>query len=171
MTTDQNCYGLPCNTVATTVYSPSRIVTDPGLDQIRGTGDDRSLTFFDVLPGRTLARTRSCTPTAATTSRSTACRATRRSNSRSASGCRTAGRCRGSYVWSRLDGSQLGLTTNGTGRVNYDYTNPNNLIDFVGQGRGANDQPQAFKLLGSYQAPWDINIGANFQALSGLPIR
>jgi len=76
----------------------------------------------------------------------------------------------GSYVWSKLDGSQLGLTTNGTGRANYDYTNPNNLIDFVGQGRGANDQPHAFKLLGSYQAPWDINIGANYQALSGLPI-
>jgi hypothetical protein len=50
MTTDQNCYGLPCNTVATTAYSASRIVTDPGLDQIRGTGDDRSLTFYDVLP-------------------------------------------------------------------------------------------------------------------------
>ena len=50
-----------------------------------------------------------------------------------------------------------------------DYTNPNNTIDFVGQGRGANDQPHAFKLLGSYQAPWGINVGANYQALSGLP--
>jgi len=52
----------------------------------------------------------------------------------------------------------------------YDYTNPNNTIDSVGQGRGANDQPHAFKLLGSYQTPWGINLGANFQALSGLPI-
>ena len=36
-------------------------------------------------------------------------------------------------------------------------------------GRGTNDQPHAFKLLGSYQAPWNITVGANFQALSGLP--
>jgi hypothetical protein len=34
----------------------------------------------------------------------------------------------------------------------------------------ANDQPHAFKLLGSYLAPWGINVGANYQALSGLPI-
>ena len=60
-----------------------------------------------------------------------------------------------------------------------DYTNPNNRIDFVRTGRGptinvgtstaAYDQPHSFKLLGSYQAPWGINLGANFQALSGLP--
>ena len=31
------------------------------------------------------------------------------------------------------------------------------------------DQPHAFKLLGSYQAPYGITVGANFQALSGLP--
>jgi hypothetical protein len=36
-------------------------------------------------------------------------------------------------------------------------------------GRGTNDQPHAFKLLGSYQAPWGITLGANYQALSGLP--
>src|SRR5262249_23140888 len=65
---------------------------------------------------------------------------------------------------------QTGLSTLGTGRQTLDFTNPNNLIDYVGQGRGANDQPHAFKLLGSYQAPWDINVGANYQALSGLPI-
>jgi len=76
----------------------------------------------------------------------------------------------GSYVWSELNGSITGITTNGTGRQTIDYTNPNNLIDSVGFGRGANDQPHAFKLLGSYQAPWGINVGANYQALSGLPI-
>jgi hypothetical protein len=32
-----------------------------------------------------------------------------------------------------------------------------------------NDQPHAFKLLGSYQAPFGITLGANYQALSGLP--
>ena len=65
----------------------------------------------------------------------------------------------GSYVWSRLDGDLV-----------LDYTNPNNMLAFVGQGRGANDQPQAFKLLGSYQAAYGLTIGANFQSLSGLPV-
>src|SRR5262249_22250699 len=78
----------------------------------------------------------------------------------------------GSYVWSRLDGVQAGISTSSTTircAAGLDFTNPNNPLDFVGQGRGANDQPQAFKLLGSYQAPYGITVGANFQALSGLP--
>jgi hypothetical protein len=78
----------------------------------------------------------------------------------------------GSYVWSRLDGVQQGLSTSTTTlRADgvFDLTNPNNLINSVGFGRGANDQPHAFKILGSYQAPWGINVGANYQALSGLP--
>src|SRR6185295_2666731 len=78
-----------------------------------------------------------------------------------------------SYVWSRLDGVQSGTNTNSTTVRNVlDFTNPNNLVDVgagPGQGRGGNDQPHALKLLGSYQAAWGINIGANFQALSGLP--
>jgi hypothetical protein len=52
----------------------------------------------------------------------------------------------------------------------YDFTNPNNLLPYSQAGRGANDQPHAFKLLGSYQAPFGITLGANYQALSGLPI-
>ncbi len=32
-TTDQDCYGLPCNTVASTVYSPTRNVIDSGPGQ------------------------------------------------------------------------------------------------------------------------------------------
>src|SRR5439155_4082271 len=70
----------------------------------------------------------------------------------------------GSYVWSRMDGD-LAL----------DFTDPNNRLAFVGQGatapQGATtspDQPHAFKLLGSYQAPLGITVGANYQALSGL---
>src|SRR5258708_38858155 len=49
-TTNQNCYGLPCDQVASTVYAPTRVVSDPGPDQIVGTGDDRQLTLYDVLP-------------------------------------------------------------------------------------------------------------------------
>jgi hypothetical protein len=70
-------------------------------------------------------------------------------------------------VWSRMRGDQP-----------IDYTNPNNQLDFVrvgstwAQGATINtspDQPHAFKLLGSYQAPFGITLGGNFQSLSGLP--
>src|SRR5204862_4270220 len=64
----------------------------------------------------------------------------------------------GSYVWSRLDGD-----------IVVDPNNPNSMIPTNAKGRGANDQPRAFKLLGSYQAPLGINVGVNYQALSGLP--
>jgi hypothetical protein len=69
----------------------------------------------------------------------------------------------GSYVWSQLKGD---LTSN-TSPFFGDPANPNTLIN--ANGRLTNDQPHAFKLLGSYQAPWGINLGANYQALSGLP--
>jgi hypothetical protein len=77
----------------------------------------------------------------------------------------------GSYVWSRLDGDQPGIQAGSTTTANVlDFTNPNNLLPYAQQGRGANDQPHAFKVLGSYQAPFGITLGANYQALSGLPI-
>jgi hypothetical protein len=64
----------------------------------------------------------------------------------------------GSSVWSRLDGNRV-----------LDPLNPNNVVPSMREGRGANDQPHAFKLIGTYQAPWGINLGANFESLSGLP--
>jgi hypothetical protein len=169
MTTDQNCYGLPCNTVATTVYAPTRIVTDFGPDNLRGTADDRSMTFYDVLPqyvGKDTFFHTNCGNNV-----SVECEQRYRALELSiVKRMSNRWQMQGSYVWSRLEGSQLGLSTNGTGRQQFDYTNPNNMLDFVGYGRGGNDQPHAFKLLGSYQAPWGINLGANYQALSGLPI-
>jgi hypothetical protein len=170
-TTDQNCYGLPCNTVASTVYAPTRVVTDSGPDNLRGTGDDRSLTFYDVLPqyvGKDTFFHTNC-------GNNVTVDCVQRYKAVEISvGKRMSNRwqMQGSYVWSRLDGAQLGITTNGTAaRSTYDFTNPNNALAYTsGQGRGANDQPHAFKLLGSYQAPYGITIGANYQALSGLPI-
>jgi hypothetical protein len=146
------------------------VVTDPGVDQLRGTADDRSLTFYDVLPqyvGKDTFFHTNCgnNVTFDCTQRYKAAEfsISKRMSNR--------WQVQGSYVWSRLDGAQTGINTNGTAaRTAYDYTNPNNTIASVGQGRGANDQPHAFKLLGSYQAPWGINVGANFQSLSGLPI-
>ena len=172
-TTDQNCYGLPCNTVSTTAYGPARTVADFGADNLRGTGDDRSLLVYDVLPayvGKDTFFHTNCGNNVSVdcTQRYKAAEFTisKRMSNR--------WQMQGSYVWSRLDGAQQGINTNSTTTRNvYDYTNPNNTVDLgagAAQGRGANDQPHAFKLLGSYQAPWGINLGANFQALSGLPI-
>jgi carboxypeptidase family protein len=169
-TADQNCYGLPCDTVASTVYAPTRIVTDFGADNVRGTGDDLQRTFYDVKPefvGKDTFFHTNCGNNA------TVDCVQRYKAVEMSIGKRMSNRwqMQGSYVWSRLDGDQLGITTSSTTvRSFYDFTNPNNLVDSVRTGRGANDQPHAFKLLGSYQAPWGITVGANYQALSGLPI-
>jgi carboxypeptidase family protein len=169
MTTDQNCYGLPCNTVASTVYAPTRNVTDFGPDNVRGTGDDRQMTFYDVLPqylGKDTFFHTNCGNNVSVDCvnryKAVELSVVKRMSNR--------WQMQGSYVWSQLDGSINGITTNGTGRQTIDYTNPNNVLDFVGFGRGTNDQPHAFKILGSYQAPWGINVGANYQALTGLPV-
>jgi len=169
MTTDQNCYGLPCASVASTVYAPSRVVTDSGPDNIRGTADDRTLTFYDVLPqyvGKDTFYHTNC-------GNNVSVDCVQRYKALELSvGKRMSNhwQMQMSYVWSQLDGSQPGITTNTTTtRGTLDYTNPNNLNDAVGQGRGSNDQPHAFKVLGSYQAPYGVTLGANFQALSGLP--
>jgi carboxypeptidase family protein len=165
-TIDQDCFGLPCDTVASSAYAPTRVVTDFGPDNIRGSGDDRQLTFYDVKPeflGKDTFFHTNCGNNV-----SVSC--TQRYKAfELAIGKRMSNRwqMQGSYVWSRLDGDIL-----------LDYTNPNNAIDFVGQGATTTggigntvspDQPHAFKLLGSYQAPWAITIGANYQAVSGLP--
>ena len=171
MTTDQNCYGIPCDQVASTVYTQTRVVTDAGPDNLAGGADARSLSFFDVRPeflGKDTFFHTNCGNNV-----SIDCvqryKALEMSISKRMS---NRWQMQGSYVWSQLDGVQPGLTTTTTtlrpGGV-FDYTNPNNLIDYVGFGRGGNDQPHAFKILGSYQAPWGINVGANYQALSGLP--
>ncbi|HEX7137783.1 MAG TPA: hypothetical protein VF219_08050, partial [Vicinamibacterales bacterium] len=173
MTTDQNCYGIPCDQVASTVYQPSRVVQDFGPDNLKGTADDRTLTLFDVKPqyvGKDTFFHTNCGNNVSIDCvdryKAFELSVNKRMSNR--------WQMQASYVWSRLDGVQQGINTNSTTTRNvYDFTNPNNTIDFgagPGQGRGANDQPQAFKLLGSYQAKWDIVVGANFQSLVGLPI-
>jgi len=155
-TIDQDCYGLPCNTTAATAYAPTRVVQDFGPDNIKNTADDRSLTFYDVTAAYkgkdTIFHTNCGNNAASCTQRYKAFEMS--INKRMSNKWQAAA----SYVWSRLDGDAV-----------LDYTNPNNAINFVAQGRGANDQPQAFKVLGSYQAPLGITIGANFQSLVGLP--
>jgi hypothetical protein len=156
-TVNQDCFGLPCNTVSTTAYTPTRIVTDFGPDNINNTGDEHPLTFYDVATayrGKDTFLHTNCgenVPVSCTQKY----RALELSVSKRMS---NHWQMQGSYVWSRLDGD-----------IVLDYTDPNNQLPFVGQGRQANDQPHAFKLLGSYQAPWGITAGANYQYLTGLP--
>ena len=171
-TTDQNCYGLPCDTVAATVYTPTAIVPDFGPDNLRNTADDRQVTLYNVRPefvGKDTFFHTNC-------GNNVTIECVQRYRALELSiGKRMSNRwqIQGSYVFSRLDGDQPGISTSTTTQrstaVSYDYTNPNNLVDFVRNGRGANDQPHAFKLLGSFQAPLGITVGANYQALSGLP--
>ena len=156
-TVNQNCFGIPCSDVPTTVYTPTRVVTDAGVDNILNTGNEQQVTYYDVAAayrGRDSFIHTNCGNNVSVdcTQRYKALELTmskRMSNRWQA---------QGSYVWSRLDGD-----------IVLDYTDPNNLLPFVGQGRQANDQPHAFKVLGSYQAPFHVNIGANYQVLSGLP--
>ena len=138
-TTDENCYGLPCDTVASTVYAPTRVVNDPGPDNLRGTGDDRTLTFYDVLPqylGKDAFFHTNC-------GNNVTVDCVQRYKAFEISiGKRMSNRwqMQGSYVWSRLDGAQPGISTSTTTircSTCLDFTNPNNILDFVGQGRGS----------------------------------
>jgi hypothetical protein len=149
-TVNQNI-GIPAN-----AYVPATFL-DPGPDNVRNTPDDRNLTFYNVNTanlGKDAFLHTNCGNNV-----SVSC--TQRYKALEISlGKRMSNRwqLQGSYVWSRLDGDRV-----------LDFTDPNNLTDGMATGRGANDQPHAFKLLGSYQAKWGINLGANYQALSGLP--
>lgn len=156
-TVNENCFGIPCSAVPTTVYAPTRVVTDAGPDNLLNTGNERQVTYYDVIAayrGKDAFIHTNCgnNVSVSCTQRYKALEVTM--------GKRMSNRwqAQGSYVWSRYDGD-----------IPLDFTDPNNLLPFVGQGRQSNDQPHAFKVLGSYQAPFDINIGANYQVLSGLP--
>src|SRR5437773_188498 len=133
-------------------YSP-KVVTDPGADNLLNTGDDKSLTFYNRSGTDVFFHTNCGNGV------SVKCQQQYRGLELSL-GKRMSNHWQlmGSYVFSRLDGDRI-----------LDYTDPNNLLPFVQTGRGGNDQPHAFKLLGSYEAPLGIRLSANYQALSGLP--
>jgi hypothetical protein len=124
---------------------------DGGPDNLANTADDRSVVFYDVAPGFTSGSTLFHTNFPGTI-RYKALEITlaKRMSNR--------WQMMGSYVWSQNDGDRV-----------LDPTNPNNLVDSQRTGRTTTDQPHAFKLLGSYQAPFGVTLGANYQALSGLP--
>ncbi len=139
--------GIPVNG-----YTPHTF-NDPGPDNLVGTADDRPITLFDVLPQYRGQNVSFHTNSPGTTRyKGLELTVSKRMSNH--------WQMMGSYVWSRLDGDLATLV---------DVNNPNQTIPTNATGRGANDQPHAFKLLGSYQAPWGITVGANYQGLSGLP--
>ena len=140
--------GIPVNG-----YTP-HVFNDPGPDNLVNTADDRPITLYDVLP-QYKGQNVSFHTNSPGTSRYKGLELSlskRMTNH---------WQLQGSYVWSRIDGDLASLV---------DVNNPNQTIPTNATGRDANDQPHAFKLLGSYQAPYGITLGANYQALSGLPI-
>ena len=128
-----------------------QVFNDPGPDNLVNTGDDRPITLFNVM-SQYRGRNVSFHTNFPGTQRYQGLELTisKRMSNR--------WQLMGSYVWSRLDGDLV-----------VDPNNPNVTIPTHARGRGANDQPHAFKLIGSYRAPLGINVGVNYQALSGLP--
>jgi hypothetical protein len=136
--------GIPING-----YTPHPF-TDPGPDNVINTADDRPITLYDVLPQYRGQNVTFHTNFPGTQHyKGFELTVSKRMSNR--------WQLLGSYVWSRLDGLVV------------DPNNPNFTISTNAEGRGANDQPHAFKLIGSYQAPLGINVGVNYQALTGLP--
>jgi hypothetical protein len=136
--------------IPVTGYAP-RAFTDAGPDNLRNTADDRPITVYEVLPefvGRDAFFHTNFPGTQ------------RYKGFEISLNKRMSNRWQlmGSYVWSRLDGD-----------IVQDPNDPNNLIPSMTTGRGTTDQPHAFKLIGSYRAPFGVNVGFNYQALTGLP--
>jgi hypothetical protein len=150
-TIDQNCYGLPCDQTASTAYVQTRSVADFGPDNLTGTADDRAFNVYQVAPA--FLGKDSTFHTNCGNNSNIACTQKYRAFELSV-GKRMSNKwqMQGSYVWSKLDGDLV-----------LDYTNPTNQLPFVGQGTGTIDQPHAFKLLGSYQAPYGVTLGANWR--------
>jgi hypothetical protein len=137
--------GIPVNG-----YTPQTF-NDPGPDNLVNTSDDRPITLYNVMSqyrGQNVSFHTNFPGTQRYKGLELSI-AKRMSNH---------WQLMGSYVWSRLDGDLV-----------VDPNNPNQTIPTHALGRGANDQPHAFKLIGSYQAPLGINVGVNFQSLTGLP--
>jgi hypothetical protein len=139
-------------------YTPGTF-PDAGPDNILNTGDDRTITMYNVKPefrGRDAFRRQ--TVPGSKEYKSLELSVTKRMTNR--------WQLTGSYVWSRDDGVIL----SGNRKSMADPNDPNASLDSNKYGRSSSDQPHAFKLLFNWAAPLGINIGTNYQALSGVPL-
>ena len=77
-----------------------------------------------------------------------------------------------SYVWSRLTGNYEGLFFQNTGQLDPNLTALFDLPEllFNADGRLNNDRPHQFKLDGSYDWNFGLELGLSLRALSGTPI-
>lgn len=140
-------------------YAP-RDFTDPGPDNLVGTSDDRTVTMFDVLPqyqGKE-AYMRQTVPGTSGRYKGLELSLNKRMSNR--------WQMMASYVWSRLNGI---VWLDSEGRQTIDPNNPNSNIATHRYGREAYDQPHAVKIVGSYQGPAGVNLGVNYQYLTGMP--
>src|SRR5258708_22639000 len=136
--------------IPVTGYTP-RTFTDPAPANLANTPDDRTITLYDVQPqfrGKNVTFHANFPGTQRY--KGLELSVSKRMSNR--------WQLMGSYVWSRLDSDIL-----------VDPNNPNQTIAPNAKGRGANDQPHAIKIIGSYQGPYHVNVGVNYQGLSGLP--
>jgi hypothetical protein len=130
---------------------------DYGPDNIKGTQDDTTITAYNLKPeflGRDAYLRKNVPGT--TTYKGLELSFSKRMANR--------WQLQASYVFSRLAGHAW---SDSGGRQAADPNDPNAQINI--DGRQGYDQPHAFKIIGSYQAPFGISVGANFQALSGMP--
>jgi Carboxypeptidase regulatory-like domain len=143
--------------IPTSAYIP-HVFADAGPDNITGTADDSTITLYDVardFVGKDAFHRQTVDGTA------------RYKGLELTLNKRMSNRWQllGSYVWSRFDG----IIMAGDAREVSDPTNPNLASEAHRDGHNATDQPHSFKLIGSYQAPYGIDVGLNLQLLSGLP--
>jgi len=136
--------------IPVTGYTPQTF-NDPGPDNLVNTADDRPITLYNVMSAYRGQNVTFHTNFPGTQRyKGLELGITKRLTDR--------WQVMGSYVWSRLDGDLV-----------VDPNNPNQTIPTNAKGRGSNDQPHAIKVLGTYLAPWRLNVGVNYQGLSGLP--
>ncbi len=144
-TIDQNCYGLPCNTTATTAYVQNKLVTDFGPDNLTRHRRRRALTFYARRAG--VPRQGHVLPHQLRQQRVGQLHA-------ALQGARDV--AQQAHVEPLADAGLVRVVAGSTATWCSTTRTRTTLLPFVGQGRGTADQPHAFKLLGSYQAPYGI---------------
>lgn len=130
-------------------YSPKSVV-DPGPDGTSSTGDDRTITVYNIDPdfvkGSTFVRL-------------------------NYDGVQRIAHTFSSTMQRRLSKGWQALATYSYNRVSEtraaDLSNPNNLINV--KGRASIDAPHTMTLLGSYQLPWALQVSGQWQINSGYP--
>lgn len=139
-------------------YTPVT-VPDAGPDNIVNTGDDRQLTMYNVRPefiGKDAFRRMTVPGTK--DYKSLELTVTKRMSNR--------WQLIGSYAWSRDEGVIL----SGNRKSMADPNDANASLDSNKYGRSSSDMPHSFKVLFNVVGPYKINIGSNYQALSGVPV-